>query len=68
MADKTIIQEDKTRAVIEDEITQKFAASRAVAVTAPTAAGATYDETQAESVVVSVNEIIAALQAAGILA
>lgn len=68
MSDMTINQEDKTRAVIDDEITKNFAAARTLAVTAPTAAGATYDQTQAESVVTSVNEIIAALRAAGIVA
>jgi hypothetical protein len=40
----------------------------AAAVTAPEAAGAAYSEAQAASVVTAVNDLIAALQAAGILA
>lgn len=68
MADVTIVQEDKTRAVIDNEITKEFTAARALTISAPTAAGATYDQTQAASVVTSVNQIIAALRAAGIKA
>jgi hypothetical protein len=38
------------------------------AITAPSAAGSTYSESQAASVVTTLNEIITALQQAGIIA
>ena len=66
MADVTIVQEDKTRAVIDDEVTLKFAAARALVITPPTAAGAAYDQVEATTVVTSIDEIIAVLRAAGL--